>query len=220
MPGNGGTPSTRSEWVQTELREEILNAVLAPGAPLVTTTIADRLGVSATPVREALRLLESEGLVELISHGSATVATVSVAEAAEIYELRCLVEPRAVERAVRAGGAEYLAGVERGFAEIVAAGPAVTHRIHAGFHRSLFAGCDSAWMRREAIRLMDHAQRFVAAAGGAGLLMADAVEAHRPLRDRVIAGDAAGAAAELTTHLESSLAFIRGLDDPYLEESA
>lgn len=217
-------PRTRTEWVEARLRDEILDAVLAPGEPLVTTTLAARLGVSATPVREALRRLESEGLVELVSHGSARVAPVSVAEAAEIYELRCLVEPRAVERAVRVGGADYVAGVEHAFAALVAAGPTVTHRLHADFHRSLFAACDSTWMRREAVRLMEHGQRFVAAVVGAGMLAgADRADAHRPLRDRVIAGDADGAAMALTSHLEVSLTLIRslnGLDAPSREESA
>lgn len=222
MDSASDTPTTRSEWVQTRLREEILDAVLAPGEPLVTTAIAARLGVSATPVREALRLLESEDLVELFTHGSARVATVSVAEAIEIYELRRLIEPPAVARAVQVGGAHYIAGIERAFAEVVAA-RILTHRIHAGFHRSLFAACDSRWMRHEAIRLMEHGQRFVAAVVGSHGLPGDPIDTHRPLRDLAIAGDADGAAAELEAHLDTSLAHIRnltGLDELDREESA
>ncbi len=215
-------PGTRSEWVQAVLREEILDAVLAPGEPLITTAIAARLGVSATPVREALRLLETDGFVELTPHGPARVASASATEAVEIYELRCLVEPEAVQRAVQRGGAEYLAGVEHAFAGLVAADEAISHRVHSEFHRALFAGCESAWMRHEAERLMEHGQRFVAAAAGAMGLMAHPVEAHHPLRDLAIAGDATGAAAELDRHLRASLDFIRTLahDDRPREESA
>ncbi len=75
---------------------------------------AEQLGLSATPLREALRRLASEGLVVLQSHGSARVATVDLHEANEIYELRLILEPAALERAVAAGDADYHQRVQGG----------------------------------------------------------------------------------------------------------
>lgn len=91
---------TRKEWVDHRLRSAILDGSYAPGQALVISTLADELGLSATPLREALQRLCSEGLVELVAHGSARVASVSLAGATEIYELRRLLEPMAIESAV------------------------------------------------------------------------------------------------------------------------
>lgn len=86
-------------FVLQTLRRSILDGELASGTRLVQSEIADALGVSATPVREALRDLAAEGLIRLDAHRGGVVHTLSLDELKEIYELRSLLEPEALRRA-------------------------------------------------------------------------------------------------------------------------
>lgn len=85
-------PLTRTEYVQSVLRAEILSGRLSPGTPILQDEVGARLGVSITPVREALRKLESAGLVSYETHYGATVAQLKAEEVEELYLLRAVVE--------------------------------------------------------------------------------------------------------------------------------
>lgn len=85
-------PGSRADYVHTVLHREILDGTLEPGAPILQDEIAARLGVSITPVREALRRLESVGLVSYQTHYGATVTELSTEALAELYLLRAAVE--------------------------------------------------------------------------------------------------------------------------------
>lgn len=79
--------TTKQEFVYRTLRRAILRCELAPGQRLPTKEIANRLGVSLIPVREALQLLQSEGLVENIPHVGAAVARISGSSVVEVFTL-------------------------------------------------------------------------------------------------------------------------------------
>ena len=91
------TAVTLREKVLNALRNAILNFQLLPGDRLVERDLCDLLGVSRTSVREALRHLESEGLVEYLDGKGPRVATITMEDAREIYELRCSLECMIVE---------------------------------------------------------------------------------------------------------------------------
>jgi DNA-binding GntR family transcriptional regulator len=78
---------TKQEFVYGTLRRAILRCELAPGERLTTQEIADQLDVSLIPVREALQLLQSEGLVEISPHIGASVAPISGSSVAEVFTL-------------------------------------------------------------------------------------------------------------------------------------
>lgn len=78
---------TKQEFVYWILRRAILRCELAPGERLTTQEIADQLDVSLIPVREALQLLQSEGLVEISPHVGARVAPISESSVAEVFTL-------------------------------------------------------------------------------------------------------------------------------------
>jgi DNA-binding GntR family transcriptional regulator len=88
-----------TDWVYEEIRGAIVDLRLEPGAPLREAAIATQLGVSKTPVREALGRLEQEGLVEATSFKGAVVTDYSERDLEEIYELRELLEGVAVRAA-------------------------------------------------------------------------------------------------------------------------
>jgi DNA-binding GntR family transcriptional regulator len=85
-----------TDWVCEEIREAIIDLRLRPGEPLREAGIASQLGVSKTPIREALARLEQEGLVETTSFKGAVVSGYSPRDLEEIYELRGLLEGAAV----------------------------------------------------------------------------------------------------------------------------
>jgi DNA-binding GntR family transcriptional regulator len=97
-----------TDWVYEEVRQAIIELRLKPGEPLREATMADQLGVSKTPVREALARLEQEGLVETTSFKGAVVSGYSSTDLQEIYELRELLEGAAARAAAASASEETL----------------------------------------------------------------------------------------------------------------
>jgi DNA-binding GntR family transcriptional regulator len=79
---------TLDSFVVDELRERIVSGTLPAGTKIDQQALAEELGVSRMPVREALRRLSAEGFVQLISHRGAVVAELSHDEIIEVYEMR------------------------------------------------------------------------------------------------------------------------------------
>lgn len=102
----GGPSATRSapppslrEYAYQQIRQRILLAEAAPGEPLAADRLAQELGISRTPVREALQELAKEGLVELVPHKGAFAARFSRRDVEEIFQIRAALEPLAAETA-------------------------------------------------------------------------------------------------------------------------
>src|ERR1700733_9418991 len=106
LNGTTGAAPSRTEAVLDAVKRAILAGELRPGQSLVETELAQLLGVSKTPVREALKTLAGAGLVTMSAYRGATVRAIDPASAAAIYDLRLLLEPEAVRRAVGRGAAE------------------------------------------------------------------------------------------------------------------
>lgn len=93
--------STLSKQAYDQLRARLCRGELPPGTRLVNRTLAKDLGVSFTPVREAINRLASEGLVEYVRGAGAYVRQVGPRELAELYEVRETLEPQAAASAAR-----------------------------------------------------------------------------------------------------------------------
>ena len=110
---------TSAERTLDTLREDILRGALPAGARLGEVELADRLGVSRTPVREALSRLAAEGLVELVPNRGARVASWTVDELEGVFALRSLLEPQLTALAVPHASAADLDALEELAAEMV-----------------------------------------------------------------------------------------------------
>ena len=102
-----------TDWVYEELKGAIVDLRLAPGKPLREATLAEQLGVSKTPIRQALTMLEQEGLVETTSFKGAVVGGYSRQDLLEIYELRELLENLAARAAAESMSDEDRARLDR-----------------------------------------------------------------------------------------------------------
>ncbi|WP_254550146.1 GntR family transcriptional regulator [Catellatospora tritici] len=131
------------ELAVTRLRREILSGRSEPGERLVEEQLTRRLGISRAPLREALRLLGEQGLVEHVPRRGARVATLSDRDVRELYAVRDMLERHAVEQALSAGQPNALAGLRSALAQLrdaAAAGDQLeVANAHRSFHVSLVA---------------------------------------------------------------------------------
>lgn len=103
------TAPSYTAQVLSIIREQILKGTYAPGQRLYEAELAEKLGTSRSPVREAFQRLASEGLVRLVPNRGAFVFTLSPAEMEELLEVREILELAAVELAAKRGTKEQLA---------------------------------------------------------------------------------------------------------------
>ena len=134
--------ATKSEWVYDQLRRRILGGTYKPDDRLRLTELAREFNMSEMPVREALRMLQHDGLIEMHSHRGASVVNLSWSRAAEIVSVRMHLEVMAVREAASGHDKASLAELAKILDRMdrdVAAGSAT--RFSAGnreFHRRLY----------------------------------------------------------------------------------
>ena len=168
-----------SEQVTTELRRSILSGALSPGQNLSLRKLADQLGVSFIPVRDALRVLEGEGLVTNPPGRSATVAPLDLDEFHAIYRVRRVLEPDLARRACTALDEAELDRLHRAAGEF--GGPDRSmddiYDDHRAFHIALLAPAATTWDIRILTMLFRASERYVRI--GFGLLDPDPDEHER-----------------------------------------
>lgn len=96
-PRAAGPPASKTHYALQRLREEIANGLIRPGEAIRQSVLAKRYGISPTPVREALRLLESEGTVVYSPHRGAVVSHHDEQRMADLYAMRARSESLAAE---------------------------------------------------------------------------------------------------------------------------
>src|SRR5215207_1611863 len=99
--------------VYADLKRDIITCQLRPGQQVLEQQLAERYGVSKTPIREALNILRQEGYVEVVPRRAYVVTPVSVLDVQHIYHVRLLLEPSAAELAAQRVTGEQLAELRR-----------------------------------------------------------------------------------------------------------
>jgi DNA-binding GntR family transcriptional regulator len=208
-------PTTRAEWAHRRLKAAILTGELAPGSKLVAEELAQRWAVSPTPLREAFQRLGGHGLVELTSQRGARVAPFSLDEAADLYELRLLLEPRALRASLEHSDDGHRSRILAAHARLESAlasrpiDPVEASEAHVAFHTALLERCPSAWMRRIVGLLAEHAQRYQLLGAQRYRRGGDPAREHVALRDAALRGQTARAVTLLIRHLQGTLRAVR-----------
>jgi DNA-binding GntR family transcriptional regulator len=198
-------PLTRFAWAERKLKDAIIRGELRPGDKVLVTKLARDWECSPTPLREALSALAAAGFVEAVPQRGARVAAVSPEDARQVYELRILLEPMALEDALARADEVYRAGVSRSFEDFrLVAGSGqvglVQFEAHRAFHDATYARCSSDWLCRLIGLLADSSARYTAQLGEH-----DEVAEHQRIHDAIVAGDSATAISALTAHLQPRL---------------
>lgn len=120
-------PRTLRELALDKLRTAIVEHHFSPGARLTERELCEQLGVSRSVVREVIRHLEAEGLVQTVPHYGPVVATLNPEDAAQIYEIRILLESAAASAAARNASARTLSDMRKALADIKSAYAASDH---------------------------------------------------------------------------------------------
>jgi DNA-binding GntR family transcriptional regulator len=203
--------ATKSDLAYTRLRGLILSGDLAPGAVLPQGALAQTIGISTTPLREALRRLKQEGLVDLDAHRDARVRPLDAAEARDLLELRTSLDPLAAALAARRRTESDLAEVQAALdgLEALSEHPSAAqleshHRFHAAIHRAshnalLVEILDGLWVKTDRYR------RHGLEAGRSDEERDARATEHRQLFEAVRDGDADTAADLMHRHVETSL---------------
>jgi DNA-binding GntR family transcriptional regulator len=108
-----GKPSALKDWAYDTIKESILNLRVPPGAQLHIEDLADQMGISRTPVREALLRLESDGLVRAVPRVGFFVTEITRRDLEDLFEVRALLESHAAEKAASLLTGEDLAHIDR-----------------------------------------------------------------------------------------------------------
>ena len=191
------------------LREAVLDGTLAPGTKLSQVGLAEQLGVSRTPLREVLRMLQEEGLVETEPNQRTRVAGVDPAQLDDTYATRILVETLALSLTLDSFGAAQADEAERLLAamhEASASGDLPAwFRDHTAFHRLLTAGGGPSLQRQLRV-LADSSIRYIRIYQSAEpARWQDAGDAeHTRILGALRASDGPAAVAELASHLSGT----------------
>ncbi|SDC96588.1 GntR family transcriptional regulator [Glycomyces harbinensis] len=211
-------PPAMSTLVADRLREMITRGVLAPGERLKETELADSMQVSRGPVREAISILERDGLIELQRHRGARVITLTYDDIEEVYSLRLAIERLAMERCAARITDETLAAMDDVIARMKAlTGPnengdhvALDHvSLDLEFHDLVYEAADHARLRRTWALLRSQVSMFLNARTDREDFRSSAWSEHAELRDVLAKGDPAAAAAAIEKHIGWTLRRIR-----------
>lgn len=193
---------TATEFVESTLKQAILSGTLAGGTPLRQEELAATFGVSRMPIREALRQLEAQALIDFYPHRGAVVAEISAEDAADNYAIRLALEPMALRLSI-----PNLAGADLDRArELLAEMDAEPDQGRLGelnrrFHMTLYARAGRPRLLslvEQHLAQADRYLRFHLAAMGRHHL---SQEEHRGMLEAAAAGKAALACRILATHV-------------------
>jgi DNA-binding GntR family transcriptional regulator len=203
--------ATKSDLAYTRVRSLILSGTLAPGAVLPQAALAQQIGISTTPLREALRRLKQEGLVELDAHRDARVRPLDATEARDLLELRGSLDPLAASLAAQRRTDHDLDAIRAALdgLEALSTSPSVAqldshHRFHAAIHRAshnalLVDVLDGLWVKTDRYR------RHGLETGRTDDERDARATEHRLLFEAVRDGDSDTAAELMARHVETSL---------------
>lgn len=201
------------DFVYATVLDAVLHADVRPSEPLSKNRLAKMLGVSRTPVSDALGRLAFEGFMDILSDGTVLVRSPTLSDVIDAVEVRRLLEPGLYAAVARASTAQFREGLEAALEEMEAAaeiGDALRWaRADTTFHRTVHSGCPNKLLAR----LVELARNRVLRTVGDEHTTSDYLVAgtadHRELAERLLAGDGAGARQVCMSHLDLVLEHMR-----------
>jgi DNA-binding GntR family transcriptional regulator len=193
-------------WLYDRLLEEVLQGNLKPGELLVESALGEKYGVSRTPVREALRMLEQDGVLERVNRGI-RVRQTSADEVLELYDVRAVLEGIAARDAAERRTEIDLAALDRMFRAMENASDATAMEraiINRSFHRAIWAAAKNRTLSDLLERLGVHLRRYPATTYQRPGRWEIAIEEHRAILEAIRSKDATAARSLSEEHMSAA----------------
>lgn len=203
--GEGGELYSLSGRIYKQLRQDIIEGKYKSGDTLIETKLAEEFGVSRTPVREAIRQLEREGLVQYVPNKGAIVESITLQDVSDIYTIRRMIEGLsarwAAERITKEGLAKLKELIElmefyteRGDVEQMS-------RLDAMFHLKILEASHSRPLERVLSSFIDYVQLARAASLSVPGRLKSTLEEHKKVYEAIASGNPTEAERALTEHI-------------------
>jgi len=203
------TPKSSGQAAYDALIDALRLGTFKPGDRLREEDVGERLGLSRTPVREALRRLESDGIVEHRPRIGAVIRSLAHAEVVELYEMRMVLERTAAEMAAKHGADVEFDALDalNDRIETERNNPAVGAAINQDFHRGLYLAARNRFLA-DAARALNNAMLVLGPSTYTDPTRIDEVVGqHRDIISGLRQGDAKSAGAAAEAHLRTSLRY-------------
>jgi DNA-binding GntR family transcriptional regulator len=188
----GGSHVPLRDLVATEMRRLILDGTLRPGERLIEDRLAEQLGVSRNPIREAIRSLEAEGFLEVTARRGSFVAVLSAQHAADLFEVRLAIEPLGARLAAAHPNPAHLARMREILADVQGSPGSydldTLPDLHTELHALIFDMTQNSYLTAIAIPMVKRGQWLLRQS--APLRTPDAWSEHHWLIEAIEAGDA------------------------------
>jgi GntR family carbon starvation induced transcriptional regulator len=202
-----------TETAYRSIKNDLLVGVCLPGSRLRIDTLRKRLGIGASPIREALSRLVAEGLVTSEEQKGFRAASMSPEEFREITELRITLETMALRQSIQSGGEEWEANIVACHHRLAKAEERLRKTGTADdfesknrdFHDALVSACDSGWLMRMREILNMHSQRYRFRSLVAVGKRRDTFKEHRLMRDATLARETDKAVRLMEQHFRTTL---------------
>lgn len=203
---------TKSDRAYDIVRSMIVTCELEPGSVINQVALARDLGLSTTPLREALRRLKTEGWVQLDAHRDARVAPLSQTEAKHLFDLRLELDPYAVRLAAEHRGGSRVDAMREALGRLEPINESVRSvslQAHSDFHRAVYEASGNPILASFLIGLWDKAERYrrhgIKLLAGSGEARHADLREHFEMFDLIVGGQVLEAQALMRHHIESSL---------------
>jgi DNA-binding GntR family transcriptional regulator len=199
--------------IYEELRGDIVKCRIRPGSVLQEKDLAERMGVSRSPVRDALLKLEEHGLIEIVPRKGYRVRQISISDARELYEMRHIVERECILRLIEYGSDECLKELDQFRAPIEPTSIESWMEQNRMFHRFFAIHCGNRRLTEIALGIHEHFDRLtlVGVSSRSDQPLKELVAEHCHVIDAVQARNRRRAAALIRDHIEASRARIMAL---------
>ena len=196
---------TKAEAVYLETRARILTGALSPGFQVNQEALAAGLGVSITPLREALRRLEMEGLVRLDAHRTVVIAPLTARELDELYAIRVELDALAAGLAATKARDAQLSHIGQLARRKAVKDPVAQLERNRAFHRAIYGACENDTLIASLDQLWDRTDRYRFILVRQELLGGPAsTQDHFDIADAVAERDAERAAGLMRDHIVRS----------------
>ena len=194
-----------TDQVFIALKDDILRSQLRPGSVVIEGDLADRFGVSKTPIREALRLLVQDGWIEVMPRRGYLVRPIGLDDLRQVYELRRILEAGVVRKVIEQMNPQTVASLTSLIDEQAAAGDSLEASIAASrdFHLTLAKLTGNERLERNLAALLDEVERLLRMLPELVTLMTSSseIDAHRRLVAALETRDADLAESLMLAHL-------------------